>query len=135
MKLPKTIKSRWGGNHGRCRLHLLDQRFGDGQHLVLLSFYAAPELAIAVRWDSKLPLDLSESERYKDYEGVKSFRDVTEKIYDALEEQFPRPPVGHYRRRALLEEIDEVERLANEQTKDEAIWCLILNNGSTWCDL
>ncbi len=132
MKIPKTIKYPWQSRKNdrhRIPLHVLPGKIGDGKQLVLLSFYAAPELAVCIRFDSKLPLDLPDNERFKDSDVPRSFRDYVDDIYDKLEAEYDQPPVPRYR----LKELNEEAALEVDDPDDRREpWSLIIESGSTW---
>lgn len=86
------VPSPWVSRpRSRVRPKLLPVQFGDGKQSVLMSFYHCPELVLLVRFDSSLPLDLPDSERFKHYEGIRSFRDLTDQILDIAEETIKAP--------------------------------------------
>lgn len=118
------IPSPWRGNHEHVTPVTLNRTFGDGRQRVILSFYAAPELCVIVPFDSKLPLDLSLFDRCQESPTVRSFRDIVDAVYDALQEQFNEPPVTPYREGALREELEDDEH---------SLWDVILRDGATWC--
>lgn len=102
----KIRPAKWGGPHrGRTHPHLLPLQFGDGKKLVCLSFYHAPWVEIVVKFDSTLPLDLPDSERFKQYEGKRSFRDYLDEIYE----------------------------VCRENIKINRSWDRVIENGATWC--
>jgi len=71
----------------KTRVHpkLLPVMFGDGKKSALVSFYHAPDLVLLVKYDSALPLDLPDSERFKP-NPPPSFRDLTDQIWDIAEQ-------------------------------------------------
>lgn len=83
-KLP-LIPSPWGDGT-RVHPHLLPLQFGDGKNSALISFYHLPDLVLLVKFDSALPLDLPDSERFKNYDGIRSLRDLTDQIKDCAEQ-------------------------------------------------
>jgi hypothetical protein len=98
------IKSPWPGDRSRVHPKLLPVQFGDGKRSALVSFFHCPELVLLVRYDSSLPLDLPDSERFKP-NPPPSFRDLTEQIWT----------------------------IAEETIKARRSWNAIREGGCTWC--
>ena len=84
--------SPWGSTD-RSRVHpkLLPVKFGDGKRSALVSFYHAPDLVLLVKYDSSLPLDLPAPERFDNYNGIRSFRDLTDQIWEIAAETIKAP--------------------------------------------
>lgn len=122
-------RSPWASDQSKKKRRspsLLPICYGDGLQPVLVSFYAAPEVMIVVLFDSALPLDLNEDERFKESDELRSFRDITDHIFDSCEDQWSDPPnAGDYRMAQLREEAEDDEF--------DDFWSLLERDGCTWC--
>jgi hypothetical protein len=147
MKTKSKPKKRTGGwieypwasavKGQRVRLRRFrDVKDGDGKQRVWCSFYAAPELVIEVRVDSKLPLEMM-----RDADAnfpARTFRDALEEIFwFGWQEAFwgsrhgYEPPVPKCRRAELMEEIAPV-RDVNDHDDAAALWRVIERDGCCW---
>lgn len=98
--------SKWASRpKTKVRPRLLPFQFGNGKKEVVVSFFHAPEIELLVKFDSRLPLDLPDAERFKVSPLIRSFRDVLDDIYELAENHIP------------------IRRS----------WSRIIEDGSNWC--
>lgn len=124
-------KSVWAGSKGFQQRKLLPAIHGDGGKVVLLSFFAAPEVCIVVLVDSSVPLELPESERYAPSPRL-SFRDLLDTIYDQCEDTWYDPPAGPYRWKRLKQALRD--EYGDDLDDAPSMWSLVLRDGGTWCN-